>query len=185
MKCRSSAPCSADAQEGSYFCPAHEAEMAAIKARWFTDAGTVRATPATDTPSTGLEDDARALAVAVLRDGTLTKTQLLERLSFTQRQLERARTYAERQGWVSASTRGLAPGEVVPDGKLPVEVRAAMIVRHVRETGGTVPADDIAAAVGVSRTGSFARALALAVKDGHVTTKNGVGGGVTAVPRTA
>ncbi len=183
MKCRSSAGCGRPAGHGRHgsFCAHHAAELAALRDLWFTPDGTVRKTPAEpEERGPSAEDDARRLSVEVLRDGLVSQGTLRERLNFTHSRLLRAVAAAERAGWIGASPRGLVPGERLPEGKLPKEVRAAMLGRYARERGVTVSSAEAAAAVGLTPGGSFPRVLRLAVEWGLVTTANGPGGGVTA-----
>jgi len=183
MRCRSSAGCPEAAGHGTHarFCAAHAAELAAVRARWFTPEGNARRTPADEAPTTSVEDDARAVAVEVLRDGRAARLEVRERLGWPPARLDPAVTYADGAGWIVAMpSRGLVPGDVIPPGKLPKEVRALMLARYVRTAGRVVPADEAARAVGVSRGGSFPRIVRHAVERGLVRTANGPGGGIAA-----
>ena len=180
--CRSSAGCSEAAGRGTFgsFCEAHAAELAALRARWFTAEGSVRKTPADDAPPTPVEDDARAVAVEVLRAGRASRAALAATLDYAATRLDRAVRYAERAGWIAPTSHGLTAGDVIPPGRLPKQVRAAMLVRFVRDAGRVVPADEAAAAIGLARGGSFPRVVAHARDAGWVTTTNGPGGGIAA-----
>ena len=162
-------------------CEAHAAELAAVRARWFTAEGSVRKTPADHAPPTPTEDDARAVAVEVLRAGRVSRPALADTLDYAPSRVDRAVRYAERAGWIAATAHGLTPGDVLPEGwRLPKQVRAAMLARFVRDAGRVVPADEAAAAIGLARGGSFPRVLGYARDAGWVTTANGPGGGVAA-----
>lgn len=125
------------------------------------------------------EDDARALAVEVLRDGRVSQAALRDRLGWVHSRLLRAVAVAHRAGWVEGNARGLKPGAVIPDGKLPTPVRAAMLARFVRERG-TVERVEAAEAIGLAPGGSFPRVLQHAVEQGDVRTVGGSRGGIEA-----
>lgn len=175
-RCRSSARCGREAGEGQSFCEDHAEEIAALKARWFSPNGSVLRTPTDGTVPTRIEESAHALALNILRDGGITLGAARKSIGSG---ADRAIAYAERSGFVRTERQALIPGDVIPPGKLPKEVRAAMLARHLREVGGTISRDDAAAAIGLT-PGGLGRVLAFARERGSVRTANGPGGGVTA-----
>jgi len=145
--------------------------LAAVRARWFTTSGSARNTPA--------EDNARAIAIEVLRAGRISRRSAGGAVGLSLPAGERAIAYAERAGYITPTRMGLEPGETIPPGKLPKEVRALMLTRFAREAGRRVSSAEAAAAIGLT-LGSFPRVVAFARAQGWVTTKNGPGGGIAA-----
>jgi hypothetical protein len=175
--CRSSERCGREAGHGTFgtFCEAHASELSEIKARWFTPTGAVQPRPVANTLASATEVDGRALTLEVLRTGRATRRALSSKLDLGPNQLDRAVIYSERKGWISRTRLGLEPGDVIPEGRLPREVRAAMLARFVRSESRTVSLDEAAAAIGLER-GGIPRVVALARNRGWVTTSRGSGG---------
>lgn len=127
------------------------------------------------------ETDARVLAVELMRVGEMTRTDAADILDFNAARLKRAIALAERLGWVTAGQRLLTPGDTVPPGRIPREVRAAMLTRYVRaQRPRTVTFAEAAAAIGLTK-GGVPRVAAYAREQGWIRTTAGLGGGIAAV----
>jgi len=114
--CRSSSGCGRPAGHGRFgtFCAEHAAALAELRGAHFTTEGTARAhaaAPAERGPSA--EDDARQIALEVLRLGDVARNVLQHELGFTYTRFRRAVELAGRWEWIVAG-RALAPGRVVP-----------------------------------------------------------------------
>jgi len=125
--CRSGAGCNQPAGYGRFgtFCAEHAALLAELRGAHFTAEGTARPhaiARAEQGPST--EDDARQIALEVMRIGTVGRSVLQEHLGFTYTRFRRAAELGGRRGWIVAG-RKLAPGAVMPPGQQPAGARGA------------------------------------------------------------
>ena len=114
--CRSSSGCKQAAGHGRFgtFCAEHAAALAELRSAHFTAEGTARVhavAPAERGPSA--EDDARQIAIEVMRLGNVARNVLQRELGFTYTRFRRAVELAGRREWIVAG-RALAPGGVAP-----------------------------------------------------------------------
>lgn len=129
-------------------------------------------------PQRDVQADAKAITLAVLGSdaGSGTRAELLP-AAMSPGDFSTAARVAVENGWLAqGEDRRFTPGDTLPPGKIPAEIRATMLVRWLREQPGWVPADDAARAVGfANKTGSYGRIAKIARGRGEMEgSQNGV-----------
>lgn len=154
--------------KGTALCAVHYVEtMAAVRASMHRNP---KRRP-DDEPARDIEADARTVVLKVLETGGRTRQEL--RGSMPEAAFNVAAVEAVSRDWIVRDGNIFRPGSKLPD-RVPVEVRATMLVRWLRaQPEGWVPANTAAQAIGFkNKTGAYVRVAKLARERGEMESSN-------------